>query len=175
MSSTPAVRSPYWAGSVPVSSDMLPMKLVSITGPRAERPSGRTTPLIRIWTLAYSFLTWKFGLEAAESYDTPGSCRMTLSIGALSACGRYWMLSRVIVVVEAPTFGKRLLSRAWSSAVILASSAACAGVGPLLASAGALVGACGARGLAMRLGFGFFGAVTTISGMLVRGVGLFVA
>ena len=66
---------------------MLPMKLVSRTGPRAETPSGSTMPLILIWTLAYSFLTWKFGLETAESYDTPGICRMTLSIGALSPCG----------------------------------------------------------------------------------------
>jgi hypothetical protein len=84
------------------------------------------------------------------------------------------MLSRVMVVVEAPAFGNRL-SRARSSPVIFVSSAACAGVGPLFASAGALVEAGGVRGLATRLGFGLaFGAVTTISGMLVRGAGLFV-
>ena len=41
MSRTPAVRSPYCAGSVPVSSDMLPTKLVSITGPKTRDPFGK--------------------------------------------------------------------------------------------------------------------------------------
>ena len=44
----PAVRSPYSAGSAPVRSDMLPMKLVAKNAPRPETPSGTTTPLIRV-------------------------------------------------------------------------------------------------------------------------------
>ena len=45
----------------------------------------------------------------------------------------------------------------------------------MFATAGALVAAGAVRGLATCLGFGFFGAVTTISGMLARDVGLFVS
>ena len=76
---------------------MLPMKLVSRNGPRPETPSGTTMPLILVWTLAYSLRTWKLGLETAESYDTPGICRMTLSIGVLSACGNLSIVSRLMV------------------------------------------------------------------------------
>ena len=67
-------------------------------------------PLILIWTLAYSPLTWKLGLETAELYYTPGNCRMTLSIGVLSPCGKFTMSWRVSVSTERLILGKRLLS-----------------------------------------------------------------
>ncbi|MGA9823552.1 MAG: hypothetical protein WBQ53_01750 [Methylocystis sp.] len=78
---------------------------MSKTGPRPETPSGSTRPLILYWTLAYSLRTWKLGLETAESYDTPGACRITLSIGVLSPCGRVSISSRLMVKDEAPILG----------------------------------------------------------------------
>ena len=60
MSTTPAVRSPYWAGRAPSSRFKLPTKPVSRTGPSPETPSGSRMPLIRYWTFAYSFRTWNW-------------------------------------------------------------------------------------------------------------------
>ena len=47
MSTTAAVRNPYWAGNTPVNSDMLPMKLNSNTCPNPDTPSGSKMPLNR--------------------------------------------------------------------------------------------------------------------------------
>ena len=47
MSTRPTVRSPYSAGRAPVTSDMLPMKLVSKMLPKPVTPSGSSIPLIR--------------------------------------------------------------------------------------------------------------------------------
>ena len=52
MSTRPTVRSPNSAGRAPVTSAMLPTKLVSKILPKPVTPSGSITPLIRNWTLA---------------------------------------------------------------------------------------------------------------------------
>ena len=52
MSTKPTVRKPYSAGSAPVTSEMLPIKLVSRKLPKPVTPSGKNTPLMRNCTLA---------------------------------------------------------------------------------------------------------------------------
>ena len=84
MSTTPAVRRPYCAGSAPVISARLPTNLVSSTWPKPEMPSGRVMPLMRYCTLACSLRTWISPL-AAESWVTPGACSSTLLIERIGA------------------------------------------------------------------------------------------
>ena len=115
MSTTADVRSPYCAGSVPVRSCSEPMKLVSRIGPRPETLSGSSRPLMRYWTFEYSLRMWKSGWLAAESAETPGSCRMSRSNGVFSPCGSASICLRSSVVDVAPVFGK-MFSRALSNA-----------------------------------------------------------
>ena len=52
MSTRPTVRIPNSAGSAPVISDMLPIRLVSNMLPKPVTPSGSMTPLMRNCTFA---------------------------------------------------------------------------------------------------------------------------
>src|ERR1700734_607454 len=63
---------------------------------------------------------------------------MSLAMGWLSACGVRSIAARLMLVVEAPSLVRRLLSRALLNSWVLASSAACAAV---VASTGAASGA----------------------------------
>ncbi|UGY17276.1 hypothetical protein HAP48_0007580 [Bradyrhizobium septentrionale] len=86
MSSTPAVRRPYCAGSAPVNSAMLPTMPVSMIWPKAPTPSGSMMPLMRYCRLACSLRTCSSPL-AAESCETPGACSSALSRVVLVPCG----------------------------------------------------------------------------------------
>src|SRR6516162_3368992 len=175
MSTMPAVRRPYCAGSAPVIKLKLPTKLESRNWPNAPSPSGSRMPLMRYDTLACSLRTCRFPL-AAESLVTPGSCRSTSVSGALVPCGSASMASRPSVVGAVPAGAKMLLRSASNRSVADCDGAdgadgtdGCAvraGVaGALAAGAGCTVVAGCARG-AVRTGVGTGGGVTVTGGMV---------
>ncbi len=81
MSTTPAVRSPYWAGSEPVSSDSSLAKRGDRTLLNSERPSGSCTPSRRYCRLPWSPRTW---IWPKPSCTTPGARNSTWLSGAFS-------------------------------------------------------------------------------------------
>src|SRR5277367_5876707 len=87
---------------------------------------------------------------------------MSLSSGALPAWGIRSIMVRLMLVVEAPSLVRRLLSRASLNSWVLASSAVCAAV----SASGGVASRCGltATGLAFGL---FFVLLTMICGRRV--------
>jgi hypothetical protein len=80
---------------------MLPIKLVSKMLPKPVTPSGSITPLTRNWTLAWSLRTCSEP-ATAESCETPGACSSTFSTDWLVPCGRFWMVSWLMVSEVVP-------------------------------------------------------------------------
>ena len=155
MSTIPAVRKPYWAGSEPVMSCRLFTKRGSSSSPKPEMPSGRRTLFIRYCRLACSPRTCRSPL-AAESSATPGARSSTWLKGASAPWGRFWICSESMTNEVAPSLG-RMSSRAWSreaetttvsSRTVWPGAAGGVGGGPESAAGGVVWAA---RGAAVRM------------------------
>ena len=102
----PVVRSPYSAGSAPVTSetDAASRGLNPPFCPNSVAPSGSATPLMRYCRFPIWLRTWRPPtLEA--SCETPGACSSTCVSELFSAPGWFWIASLVISYVGAPVRG----------------------------------------------------------------------
>ena len=103
MSTTPAVRRPYCAGSAPVSSDSELAKRGDRIWLNSASPSGNCTPSSRYCRLPWSPRTWTW---PKPSCTTPGARSSTWLSGAFSPCGVFWMAVRLKSYLVAPRLGR---------------------------------------------------------------------
>ena len=103
MSTTPAVRRPYCAGSAPVSSESELANRGDRTWLNSDSPSGNCTPSSRYCRLPWSPRTWTW---PKPSCTTPGARSSTWFSGAFSPCGVFWMAVRLKSYLVAPRLGR---------------------------------------------------------------------
>ena len=103
MSTTPAVRRPYCAGSAPVSSEIELANRGDRIWLNSASPSGNCTPSSRYCRLPWSPRTWTW---PKPSCTTPGARSSTWFSGAFSPCGVFWMAVRLKSYLVAPRLGR---------------------------------------------------------------------
>ena len=101
MSTRPTVRSPNSAGRAPVTSDMLPMKLVSKMLPKPVTPVGQHHPVDAELDVGMIIADMQQAAGSGILRD-PGACSSTFSTDCLVPCGRSWIVSWLIVSEVVP-------------------------------------------------------------------------
>ena len=102
MSTTPAVRKPYCAGSAPVTSETWLANRACKVLAKPASPSGNCTPLMRYCTLRWSP---RMNTLPNASCTTPGARSSTWFSPALSPWGIASMAWRLKSVRVAPRLG----------------------------------------------------------------------